>query len=627
MAKNKVNKNKLATNEQTSPPSAFDEYTPVVIRRRISDAPVPIEAVLPLFYLLSNNGNIVRKGDVGPQVISPYPLFITELSCNKSTNIHYVTLTWKADNGWHNLQVERCDIATKANIVKLANYNFPVTSLNANSLIAYLHEYEQINTKIIPRTLVESRLGWTEDMSGFLWGHSYLTDAPKEQTSSHASVVRFKGADQGDEQFANGFHQKGNFSSWTFRTNEALEYPDVAFAFYTSLAAPVLPILGVDNFTLELCAPSSSGKTTALMLAASAWGNPSLQAGSFINTWNGTDNRIGRVAALLNGLPLFLDETKLARLQNKKNRFGSDLVTDTIYMIASGLDKGRATLHGSDRVQPFRTILFSTGESPSLDLSTDGGSRGRIIDLWGNPFLKTDSESKAVVSRIKLTIKDHYGHAGPCLMQFILDNRSQWSLWKSAYEEVNRLFTQSDEMTPIEMRLGEYFAAVATAIPIIHAAIPGLQRTTPVRQLLESVWNRARSEAASSDIASQALQCIDDWINDNGNRIYSPASVSRGINWSGGDFDAYCDLKDDDDWTFIGFTKSKLDALLKSNGFNPNEIIRLWNEKGWLVTNGSSKGYQRQVAITGTSNGSWTKKINLYCLSKECLVSTSKSQS
>ena len=60
-------------------------------------------------------------------------------------------------------------------------------------------------------------------------------------------------------------------------------------------------------------------------------------------------------------------------------------------------------------------------------------------------------------------------HAGPRLVQFILDQRSQWPLWKEAYQEANDLLTQTESMSPIEMRLGEYFAAIATAIPIIHA--------------------------------------------------------------------------------------------------------------------------------------------------------------
>jgi hypothetical protein len=620
---------KKNTSEQVAPVNAQKPTSePQILTRikdRIADAPVSKYAVLPYQYLLANDWSINKESEgSGSHCISRYPLFISELSQNRSTGLHYVTLSWKVDGKWHDLQVERCMIATKSNIVALSNFNIPVTSLNANYLIEYLQKYEQANSRNIPRTFVEGRLGWTDDMSGFLWGHSHLTGPSVQQSSGQPSAVRFKGADQGDTQFADGFKRNGDFHTWISFANELLDYPDVAFSMYTSLAAPLLPILGVDNFTLELCAPSSSGKTSTLMFAASAWGNPSFASGSFVNTWNGTDNRIGRIAGLLNGLPLFLDETKLAGKYNNKNRYGSDLVTDTIYMIASGLDKGRATIHGSERVQPFRTILFSTGETPSLDLSNDGGSRGRIIDLCGKPFLKTDSESNEVVNKIKNTITDHYGHAGPCLVQFILNHRDQWPLWKSAYKETRQMLTQFQNMSPIEMRLTEYFAAVAIAIPIVHAAIPGLRRDKPVVELFRHVWERAKYEASSADIGLKAIQCVDDWIKINPGKIYSPDHVRKNIPWSGDSFGAYWDNQGNDDWTFIGLTKPCLDDLLRKNQLKPSEIVRLWRDKGWLVTDGSSKGYQRQVAIPGSLNGTSIMKLNLYCISKQNLVSAVK---
>ena len=107
------------------------------------------------------------------------------------------------------------------------------------------------------------------------------------------------------------------------------------------------------------------------MLAASAWGNPSFNAGSFLNTWNGTDNRIGRVAALLNGLPLFLDETKLARMQNKKSKFGSDLVTDTIYM----------TRTANDTTSPLDVVILGKPEPKRLS------RRSRKLWKTGSRFL------------------------------------------------------------------------------------------------------------------------------------------------------------------------------------------------------------------------------------------------
>lgn len=594
------------------------------IKDRIADAPVSKYAVIPDGYSLAKDWSITKESENGGHCISRYPLFISELSQNRSTGLHYVTLSWKVDGKWHDRQVERCIIAKTSKIVDLSNFNIPVTSLDANCLIKYLQKYEQANGINIPRAFVENRLGWTEDMSGFLWGHSYLTGPSVQQFSGQLASVRFKGADLGDEQFASAFKRKGSFATWISLANEILDYPDVAFSMYTSLTTPFLPIIGVDNFTLEQCGRSSTGKTSTMMFAASAWGNPSFSSGSLMNSWNNTENRIGRIAGLLNGLPFFLDETNQAKKMNNKNKYVSDLVTDTIYMVASGQDKGRANIHGTDWLQSFRTILFSTGENPSLDLTNDGGSRGRIIDLHGMPFLETNSESKDVVNNIRYTMADNYGHAGPCIVQFILEHRDQWPLWKNAYKEASSVLSKFENMSSIEMRLTEYFAAVATAIPIIHAAIPGLRRDKPVIQLFESVWRRAMYQASSSDIGLKGMGCVDDWIKCFPNRIYSPEQVRKNIPWSGDSFGAYWDNQGNDDWTFIGLTKPCLDEILRKNQLKTSEIVRLWRDKGWLVTDGSSKGYQRQVAIPGTSNGTSTMKLNLYCISKQNLVSAVK---
>ena len=101
---------------------------PILIKQRIADAPVSVDAVLPYNYLFGRDWNIVEQSKSGGQIISRYPLFISELSKNRSTGLHYVTLTWKVDERWHDMQVERCMIARNLNIIALSNYNIPVTS-------------------------------------------------------------------------------------------------------------------------------------------------------------------------------------------------------------------------------------------------------------------------------------------------------------------------------------------------------------------------------------------------------------------------------------------------------------------------------------------------------------------
>ena len=64
---------------------------------------------------------------------------------------------------------------------------------------------------------------------------------------------------------------------------------------------------------------SGTGKTVALMVAASVWGDPAV--GSYIKTFDGTVVGQEKTAAFLNNLPLCLDELQLAKDSRGRTNF------------------------------------------------------------------------------------------------------------------------------------------------------------------------------------------------------------------------------------------------------------------------------------------------------------------
>ena len=61
----------------------------------------------------------------------------------------------------------------------------------------------------------------------------------------------------------------------------------------------------------------------------------------------------------------------------------------------------------------------------------------------------------------------------------------------------------------------------------------------------------------------------------------------------------------------IGF---RLHTVVTDHLFHVSEN---WASKGWLLRNGSSDGYQKQIPIPGTSVNSKMQKVYFYCISKE----------
>ena len=191
-------------------------------------------------------------------------------------------------------------------------------------------------------------------------------------------ALLFHAKSDGDTQLASAFAPVGSYESWR-EISHPWRIPVPLLALYASLAAPVLALTGASPFLVDVCGQTSQGKTTTLQVAASVWGNPDpTSASTLIGSWNNTGNYVGQVAQLLNGLPILLDDTS----QGKPKE-----LPQLIYLLANG--RGRGRMHregGTQEVGNWETITLSTGETPLVSHSQDGGTRGRVLTLWGSPF-------------------------------------------------------------------------------------------------------------------------------------------------------------------------------------------------------------------------------------------------
>ena len=125
-------------------------------------------------------------------------------------------------------------------------------------------------------------------------------------------------------------------------------------ALCTAFAAPLLHLVNEESGAIHLVGNSSLGKTTALQVAASVWGNP-----TFIKQWRMTCNALEVVAQNHSDCLLPLDE--LAQADSKA-------VSDMIYMLANNEGKRRLRSEIILRNQHnWRTLILSTGE---IDIAT-----------------------------------------------------------------------------------------------------------------------------------------------------------------------------------------------------------------------------------------------------------------
>jgi putative DNA primase/helicase len=133
-----------------------------------------------------------------------------------------------------------------------------------------------------------------------------------------------------------------------------------------AFTGPLLEITAEPSGGLHLHGGSQSGKTTALRVAGSVWGQATTKG--VIKTWRATANGLEGVAAKATDGLLLLDEIGQAN---------ADEVGDIIYQLGNDAGKARAARDGSARASmTWRLSYLSTGEKT---VATKMGERGNTV--------------------------------------------------------------------------------------------------------------------------------------------------------------------------------------------------------------------------------------------------------
>jgi hypothetical protein len=587
-----------ATMTRSLHPDVSDPSECVAVREYLPSAPVTPEAIVPWGWAVNEDG-VMRTEGKEPLTVALAPVVITERFTDVVEGIEALKLAWYRDDQWQSRVVDRNTIANAHLLNDLAAFGVPVTSNTARALVQYLAEYEADNLATLPRAKVSPKMGWlgTQGADGFLWGCRLIRHTPprtqENDTSGSAravaETVAFRGADQGDEQLAAGYREAGTYEGWCQAVAPLADYPKVKLALYASLAPPLLPLLNAPNFILDFAGPTSGGKTTTLRAAASCWGCPNEKSpASALGTWDSTRVYIERCSAVLNNLPLILDDTKRARWPKD--------VAQTLYDVANGHGRGRGSLKGMQRAATWATVLLSSGEAPASSLTKDGGTVARVLTLWGSPFDATDEQTGQVIRSLHSGICGNYGHAGPRFVQFLADNRGRLGDWQERFRRVGTEYMASVGSNSVANRMTDYLAVLSLTAQLAHEAMQlPWGYTDPIAPVLEELLGGA----GEADRALQAFIVAVDWAKAHpedfygGRRAHDRGQPATG--WAGRWDRA-------DDWTYIAYFPDRVERILAEAGFESQAMIRSWNDRGWLLCNSDRARARLKVRVGPVSS-------------------------
>lgn len=602
----------LAEHELRKPPRGLSEHSTVL--ETLEDAPASDDLVIPHGYKVGSGGIAKvdeRWGQDGVEqtrvLVASAPVYLAGRLHDEEAGEESLVLHHLRAGQWRRETVDRGTAMDARSLVRLAGRGLPVTSGRSGLLVEYLDACESANLDRLPSARVSAVLGWQGDAGrlGVLIGKR-LVRAGEEDLETDVEAtdprdwgegwVSFRGADAGDEQIAAAFRPGGTCEGWLSAVDPIAAYPRVLLAFYASLAAPLLPVLGAANFGVDLAYATSRGKTTALRIAGSIWGVPDeRQPESVVGSWDATRVWIERASATLNGLPLILDESKRARHPR--------VVGQVLYDVANGRGRGRGTPRGMARSGSWATVLLTTGEQRATSFTQDGGTRARILTLWGPPFGAADASTAKVVNGLNAGVKEHHGHAGPRWARYLAEHRDEWGAWRALHRARREAYAERAAGDPVLGRIAEYCATVDVAARLAHEA---LDLPWPYADPIRPLWADLAAEAGDADRAREALDLTVSWAHSHEHEFHGRhredrdgAPISSHAGWAGR-------WGPGEDWRFVAFYPDRLRGLLAGWGHEPDSTLDLWRGRGWMEVGGDRKRREKKVRMRGgKKSGEW----------------------
>ena len=364
-------------------------------------------------------------------------------------------------------------------------------------------------------------------------------------------------------EWLNGHTERGDLETWVEEVKSVADRPVVLLTVTATLAAPLLKLLdGAEPFIFDNSASTSTGKSSAMSLAAAAWGDPR----KIMLNWRATKTAIELHLATARGVPLFLNESQHAQDEKEK-------VAQVIYGIAEGQSRSRARQTGGELIKgtSFETIAISNGENSLLTFTEKGGVVPRVICVEQAPFDTAERANEA-----KRVARRHHGHAGPAFVEHVL-SLSREDLNDRYQEWVDRL--RPVGKTNVAGRRAESVAVLALANELASDAglVPDLDLET-----WEFLVNGGGAEEGADDKPLQALQVLlehvvtngrEYWVSSNGVGLESANLFEPPGGWMGR-FE-YGDAEQ-----FLAVSGRKLKELLTRAGFDVS-VLSDWVRRGW----------------------------------------------
>lgn len=479
-------------------------------------------------------------------------VIIEELIENIDDDTISATLKYKFAGSTKMVSVSRSTYQNKKNILALQNKGLNVIEDNAKYMVAYLNQQE--NTVKVRK--IHTKLGFVKGKNSFRVYESI------PQLSTYAGELDIE--------------PKGSHEEWLSMYEKHISVSvKLQFMIAIALSSAVVGIIGMDisieNPIVHIYGDSSTGKTTAVQLALSCWGNSNLRANGLMQNYNETNNSLMHNLRNNNGILMCFDEISMS---------ASEDFTSFIYSVTNGKEKGRLSNEaGNGYVKleqaTWNTVLLSTGEYNILERAKENdGLKVRVFAIGGVRW----TESAESCDEVKECVTKNYGYLGHIFAEYLMGTSREIIIKKysKCYKYVMNTLESNGVKDNLTCRRSKYYAIL---IMVAHILKNQFDLTMNLKEIMSMIEDIEKQSIENRDVGKQAYRKFLEVIAKNRRKFpIIKSKRNRG------------DTVKDDVWGYVlqddnqvEIFQEELKKQCKQLNFQShNVILKSWKDKGLL---------------------------------------------
>lgn len=506
-------------------------------------------------YEISPDGVIYENiPNVGKILVCYHPIVPVAKYRSIEDGTEKIKLAYYTNLEWESVIVNKSIISSSQSIIKLSDLGISVNSENAKYLIKYLTEIENLNKDKIKLETSVSRLGWIKNKL-----------VPYDKTYEFDNTEDLPRVDE-------RFGTSGNLEEWVEFFKERRKTNNITRIIMAGAVASILlKELKQSGFTIHVFGESGYGKTLACMVGQSIFGNPSQNDSSGIGiNFNFTNAGLEYRLNLYNDIPLFINEMQLQKDAKDYDKM--------LFMIESGRGKSRATkIGGVGKENSWNNIVITNGEKNIVKTNSDNGAYNRCLrcEILQNAF-----DDPIDVADF---VKEHYGNP----IREILKHLGEYDVKKIFQEKRLETREQGDVITEKQKTIE---AIIMTGDKILTDIVfkDGCYLT------IKDFENKV-VEKKETAIEERAYEVVKDWKITKERCFISENSDGTEEKYK--NIDIYGKEMNGNNTGYVAFLIQPLRKVLEDNGFDYEQIIRIWKRKGYTKCDKGKN--QKNVRILG----------------------------